>query len=117
MADITSETMVLDVLDQRPKSIEVFRKYGMGQIEDPSIRSMAARVAALGFKNSTPTPGCSIPTSGLRQATRAIASIGGAPSGVWMRSRSRRPGPGGSALAMNIPPLERLPQSSWHSRK
>ena len=42
MADITRETMVLDVLDQHPRSIEVFKKYGMGQIEDPSIRSMAA---------------------------------------------------------------------------
>jgi hypothetical protein len=34
--------MVLDVLDNHPKSIEIFRKYGMGQIEDPGIRSMAA---------------------------------------------------------------------------
>lgn len=39
---ITPDSMVLDILDEYPKSIEVFRKYGMGQIEDPSIRSMAA---------------------------------------------------------------------------
>ena len=39
---ITIDSMILDILDQHPKSIEVFRKYGLGQIEDPSIRGMAA---------------------------------------------------------------------------
>jgi hypothetical protein len=39
---ITRQSMVLEVLDNHPKSLEVFKKYGMGQIEDPSIRAMAA---------------------------------------------------------------------------
>jgi hypothetical protein len=49
---ITLETMILDVVDNHPKSIEVFRKYGLGQIEDPGIRSMAAGASlqtAIGF--------------------------------------------------------------------
>ncbi len=42
MADITRQSMVLEVLDNHPKAIEVFKKYGMGQIEDTTIRGMAA---------------------------------------------------------------------------
>jgi hypothetical protein len=39
---IDRNSMLLDILDKHPKTIEVFRKYGMGQIEDPGIRAMAA---------------------------------------------------------------------------
>ncbi|HEY7271013.1 MAG TPA: DUF1858 domain-containing protein [Dehalococcoidia bacterium] len=39
---ITRQSMVLEVLDSHPKTLEVFKKYGLGQIEDPSIRAMAA---------------------------------------------------------------------------
>ena len=39
---LTLDSMILDILNQHPKSMEVFRKYGLGQIEDPSIRGMAA---------------------------------------------------------------------------
>jgi hypothetical protein len=38
---ITNESLILDVLDAYPATIEVFRKYGMGQIEEPAIREMA----------------------------------------------------------------------------
>lgn len=44
---ITMDTMILDVLDKHPESIEVFKKFGMGQIEDPGIRSMAAGASLL----------------------------------------------------------------------
>ena len=38
---ITLDTLILDVLDEHPGSIDVFRKYGMGQIEDPGVRELA----------------------------------------------------------------------------
>jgi hypothetical protein len=39
---IDRNSILLDILAEHPKTIEVFRKYGMGQIEDPSIQAMAA---------------------------------------------------------------------------
>jgi hypothetical protein len=51
---ITMDSPILDVLETYPRTIEVFRKYGMGQIEDPSIRAMAAGASldmAAGFLN------------------------------------------------------------------
>ena len=39
---ITLDTLILDVLDEHPRSIDIFRKYGMGQIEDPGVRELAA---------------------------------------------------------------------------
>ena len=39
---ITRQSLVIEVLDNHPKTLEVFKKYGMGQIEDPAMRAMAA---------------------------------------------------------------------------
>jgi hypothetical protein len=38
---ITLDSLILEVLDEHPRSIEVFRRYGMGQIEDPEVRPIA----------------------------------------------------------------------------
>jgi hypothetical protein len=53
---ITMDSPILQVLATHPKSIEVFRKYGMGQIEDPQVQAMAAGASletAAGFVGLT----------------------------------------------------------------
>jgi hypothetical protein len=38
---ITLETMVVDLIEEHPEVLEVFKRFGMERLEDPSIRSMA----------------------------------------------------------------------------